>query len=53
MSFTFEKLLVYQRTVDFADAICGLSESFPRGYGFLVDQLNRAASVDCRQHCRR
>jgi four helix bundle protein len=43
MSFTFEKLIVYQKSVDFAEAVCGLSESFPRGYGFLVDQLNRAA----------
>ena len=43
MSFTFEKLFVYQKSVDFAEAVCGLSDSFPRGYGFLVDQLNRAA----------
>ncbi|MHB0956266.1 MAG: four helix bundle protein [Pirellulaceae bacterium] len=43
MSFTFEKLLVYQKAVDFADAICACTESFPRGYGFLVNQLNRAA----------
>ena len=53
MSFTFEKLFVYQKSVDFADAVCALSEAFPRGYGFLVDQLNRAALVDCRQHRRR
>ena len=43
MSFAFEKLLVYQKTVDFADAVCAHTEAFPRGYGFLVDQLNRAA----------
>ncbi len=43
MSFTFEKLLVYQKAVDFADAICAHTEAFSRGYGFLVDQLNRAA----------
>ena len=43
MSFTFEKLLVYQKSVDFADRVCAHTESFPRGYGFLVDQLNRAA----------
>jgi four helix bundle protein len=43
MSFTFEKLLVYQKAIDFADAICSATESFPRGYGFLVDQLNRAS----------
>ncbi len=43
MAFAFEKLLVYQKAVDFSDAICAKSESFPRGYGFLSDQLNRAA----------
>jgi four helix bundle protein len=43
MAFMFEKLEVYQRAVDFADAIAALTEGFPRGYGFLIDQLNRAA----------
>lgn len=43
MSFAFEKLLVYQKSVDFADQICVITESFPRGYGFLSDQLNRAS----------
>jgi four helix bundle protein len=43
MSFAFEKLVVYQRAVDLAEAICTHTEAFPRGYGFLVDQLNRAA----------
>jgi four helix bundle protein len=43
VAFTFEKLLVYQKAVDFADADCQRTEQFPRGYGFLVDQLNRAA----------
>lgn len=43
MAFAFEKLLVYQKAVDFADLICARSETFPRGYGFLADQLNRAA----------
>ncbi len=43
MAFMFEKLEVYQRAVDFADEVAALSEGFPRGYGFLVDQLNRAA----------
>src|SRR6516162_6667447 len=43
MAFAFEKLLVYQKSVDFADTICEQTESFSRGYGFLVDQLNRAA----------
>jgi four helix bundle protein len=43
MAFMFEKLEVYQKAVDFADQIAALTDSFPRGYGFLVDQLNRAA----------
>jgi four helix bundle protein len=43
MAFLFEKLLVYQKAVNFADLICTRTESFPRGYGFLVDQLNRAS----------
>jgi hypothetical protein len=43
MAFSFEKLVVYQKAIDFADAICSVTEQFPRGYGFLVHQLNRAA----------
>jgi four helix bundle protein len=43
MPFHFEKLLVYQRSVDFSDNVCLSTEKFERGYGFLVDQLNRAA----------
>jgi four helix bundle protein len=43
VAFAFEKLLVYQKAVDFADSVCTATENFPRGYGFLVDQLNRAS----------
>jgi len=43
MAFMFEKLQVYQKAVGFADEIAGLTEGFPRGYGFLAGQLNRAA----------
>jgi four helix bundle protein len=43
MSFAFEKLKVYQKAIAFADAVCTLTKSFPRGYFFLTDQLNRAA----------
>jgi len=39
----FENLQVYQKAIDFADAVCTLTKSFPRGYYFLTDQLNRAA----------
>ncbi len=43
MPFAFEKLVVYQKALDFADQICRNTEQFSRGYGFLVNQLNRAA----------
>ncbi len=43
MAFMFENLHVYQKAVDFADEIAALTESFRRGYGFLTNQLNRAA----------
>jgi four helix bundle protein len=43
MAFAFEKLHVYQKAVGFADEVCSLTRSFPRGYFFLADQLNRAA----------
>jgi len=43
LAFAFEKLLVYQKAMSFADECCTLSRAFPRGYFFLADQLNRAA----------
>ncbi|MFO1044034.1 MAG: four helix bundle protein [Planctomycetaceae bacterium] len=43
MAFMFEKLEVYQKAVNLADQVVTLTESFPRGYGFLADQVNRAA----------
>jgi len=43
VAFSFEKLQVYQKSVDFADAICQHTEQFARGYAFLANQLNRAA----------
>jgi four helix bundle protein len=43
MAFAFEKLQVYQKSVALADAVCATTRSFPRGYYFLADQLNRAA----------
>jgi len=43
MAFMFEKLAAYQRTVAFADEVAAMADSFPRGYGFFADQLNRAA----------
>jgi four helix bundle protein len=43
VTIQFEKFLVYQKSVDFADQVCATTEEFSRGFGFLVDQLNRAA----------
>jgi len=43
MTFAFEKLRVYQKSVDFADAVCTSTEQFQCGYGFQVNQLNRAS----------
>ncbi|HOX05013.1 MAG TPA: four helix bundle protein [Planctomycetota bacterium] len=43
MSFMFESLDVYQKAVDFVEQITILTETFPRGYGFLADHLNRAS----------
>jgi four helix bundle protein len=43
MSFTFEKLLVYQKAIAFADVVCRTTEVMPSRYHFLADQLNRAA----------
>ncbi len=43
MAFMFENLAVYQKAVDFTEQVVTLTESFPRGYHFLADQLNRAS----------
>lgn len=43
MPFAFEKLLVYQKAVDFADQAAALTKEFPHGYAFLANQLNRAS----------
>lgn len=50
MAFAFEKLQVYQKAVDFADQIAALTEDFPRGYGFLASQLNRASLSTATSH---
>ncbi len=39
----FENLEVYQRALSFADDVLAETQEFSRGYGFLSDQLNRAA----------
>jgi four helix bundle protein len=43
MTFLFENLDVYKKSINFADEICGLTAQFSRGNYYLTDQLNRAA----------
>lgn len=44
MSFMFEKLDVYQRTVDLAERVAVLTKTFPaQGHYHMVDQLRRAS----------
>ena len=43
MAFAFEKRLVYQKSVDFADQVCDIAEQFPARYNHLADQVNRAS----------
>ena len=44
MAFGFEKLLVYQKAVDFAAALCTRAEQFPRG-GFARKFLATCYSI--------
>jgi len=43
MAFMFENLAVYQKAIDFTEQVVTLTGSFPRGFYFLADQLNRAS----------
>ena len=43
MAFLFEKLNVYQKVLDFADEINNISQAFPKGSWYFVDQLSRAS----------
>ncbi len=43
MAFMFEKLKVYQKSLDLADAVLVLTEKPRRGLGFLANQANRAS----------
>ena len=44
MAFIFEKLVVYQEVLNFAEQISNFTEKFPRGTYYLADQLNRAST---------
>ena len=43
MTFLIEKLAVYQKTLNFIEAVGAQTDRFPRGHTSLIDQLNRAA----------
>jgi len=43
MGFLFEKLEVYQKAVEFAEAVFKLTDELPRGQRALADQFKRAA----------
>ena len=43
MTSMSEDLQVYQKAIGPADGVAALTEGFPRGCYYLVDQLNRAA----------
>ena len=45
IQFNFEKLLVYQKSLDFVDLVYGVAKSFPAHEQFnLTSQLRRAAN---------
>ena len=44
MAFIFENLSVYQESLNFAETISKLTDTFPRGSFYVRDQLNRAAT---------
>jgi four helix bundle protein len=43
MAFMFEKLEVYQKSMDLAEEISNLTDAFGKGYYYLKDQVNRVA----------
>ena len=44
MAFIFEKLVIYQKSINLAEKIGKLTKEFPRGSYYLSDQLNRAVT---------
>ena len=52
MPFAFEKLHVYEKSITFADAICTLTKTFPRGYFFLAwEGFCQRAACHLRSGC--
>ncbi len=51
MPFMLENLDVYQKAVDFTNRAVSVTEEFPRGYGFLPNQLNRASVSIAAKRC--
>ena len=47
MSFMFENLHVYQKSLNFAEKVSNITETFPRGSYYIADQFNRASLSIC------
>ena len=58
MAFAFEKLLVYQKAMDFSDRVWAVTQKFPRGFYFLVGHSIAISSpgapiISTQKHRRR
>lgn len=51
MAFMFEKLEVYQRAITLADEIVELTQSFPRGFGFLFRPNEPSVALYRNESC--
>ena len=47
MTFDFEKMLVYRKSLEALDLAVDISNKIPRGHRQFADQLNRSASSVC------
>ena len=45
--FDFEKMSVYQMSLEIIECCAAATEKIPRGHGNLTDQLKRAAASVC------
>ncbi len=51
--FDFEKLDVYQASIEIVVLIDKITESFPRGRAYLTDQLATSGNINITEHCGR
>jgi hypothetical protein len=45
MAFAFEKLIVYQKAMDFSDRICEITQTFPRFFGIARGSVRECVSL--------